>query len=903
MRIEHWWFKLPLRLKSIFRRHRVETELDEELAFHLEHKIEEGIAEGLSAEEARYRALRAMGGLEQKKEEIRDTRRVHWLTDFVDDVRYAVRSLRRTPGLAAFVIVTIALGIGMTATPFSMLDALIFRPYPVPRPGEVVSLVSTSRDSAFDQLSYREYVDIRDKTKSYAGVIANLPLRAVGFSPERDTTPVVKGGMLVSGNFFRVLDVEPTLGRGFRDDEDQAPGRDAVVVLSADFWKREFAGDPSVVGRTIRLNGKDFTVLGVLPETFTGLYIFDRPDFYMPLAMVRTFSTDPQKDFFAARDDREVMVRARLKPGTTRRQAGNELAVLARNLEREYPKTNRDRGAAVRTMFEMRTQASNMNWKFGVIFTVLAFVVLLVACTNAAGLLLSRARTRTREIAVRLAIGAGRFRLIRLLLTESLVLALVGGLAGIAVGYVGISLMGRFRIPAELPVKIPFRMDSRVLLASFAFSVLSAVICGLAPALQSTRLDLVNGLKSADGDAPGGGRKRLWGRNALVVAQIAMSLMLLAASFLMFRGFQHSLDEGLGFAEQARNHVLMASFDPRLVQYDASRTEGFYRQLGERVRLEPGVRSAAFTQNPPLSLSDFERIAFVPEGFPMPRDRENFRSLMDTVDEGYFETMGVPILRGRGFGSSDAAGAPRVAVINEQLAKHYWPGADPVGKRIRLESANGAPVEIVGVAQTIKYSDGANGPTDFVYLPLAQHPVARMVLLVRADGDPAGLLPAVKDVVRALDPNMPMLQTMTWAELYRYAAVEGPGVAVELVGTLGAVGLLLAIAGLYGVVSYNVSRRTREIGIRMAIGARPSDVLRAMMGKGLALVAWGTVIGVAMGFGLERLMNSMLFNADGVDVTVYLVVVPAMFLATLLAAYVPARRAARIPPTIALRCE
>ncbi len=901
MRIEHWWFQFPLRLKSIFRRRRVETELDEELQFHLERKIEEGIAEGLSPEEARYRALRAMGGLDQKKEEMRDARHIHWLTDFVDDVRYAVRSLRRTPGLAAFVVATIALGIGMTATPFSMLDALVFRPYPVPHPGEVVTLVGTSHDSAFDPFSYREYLDIRDRTKSFAGVIANVPLLAVGFSAEREATPVVKGGLLVSGNFFRVLDVEPTLGRGFRDDEDQVPGRDAVVVLSADFWKREFAGDPSVVGRIVRLNGKEFTVVGVLPETFTGLYIFDRPDFYMPLAMAGTFSTDPQKDFFVDRDDRELMIRARLKPGTTRREAGNELAVLARDLEREYPKTNRDRGAAVRTMFEMRTQASDANWKFGVIFTVLALAVLLVACTNAAGLLLSRARTRTREIAVRLAIGAGRFRVIRLLLTESLVLALTGGLAGIAVGYVGIHFMGKFRIPAELPVKIPFRMDTRVLLASFAFSVLSALICGLAPALQSTRLNLVKGLKSADGDDPG--RKRLWGRNALVVAQIAMSLMLLAASFLMFRGFQNSLNEGLGFAEQAKDHVLMVSFDPRLVQYDASRTERFFELLGERVREAPGVRSAAFTQNPPLSLGDFGRIAFVPEGFPMPRDRENFRTWMDTVDEGYFETMGIPILHGRAFRAADTAALPRVAIVNEQFAKHYWPGGDPVGKRIRLESANGAPVEIVGVAQTIKYSDGPTGPIDFVYVPFAQHPVARRVLLVRADGDPAQLVPAVKDVVRALDPNMPMLQTMTWAELYRYATVEGPGVAVEIVGTLGGVGLLLAIAGLYGVVSYNVSRRTREIGIRMAIGARPSDVLRSMMGKGLVLVAWGTAIGLAMGFGLERLMNSMLFNAGGVDVTVYLVVVPAMVLVTMLAAYVPARRAARIPPTIALRCE
>jgi predicted permease len=898
MRMEHWWFTAPLRLKSILRRRRAESELDEELQFHLEHKIEEGIAEGLSPEEARYRALRAMGGLEQQKEEMRDMRRVHWLTDFVDDVRYAMRSLRRTPGLTAFVVITIALGIGMTATPFSMLDALIFRPYPVPHPGNVVTLVSTSRDNSFENYSYREYLDIRDHTKSYDGVIANAALGTVGFSAEPGATPLVRGGMMVSGNYFRVLGVEPRLGRGFREDEDQVPGRDAVVVLASDFWKREFAGNPAVVGRIVRLNGTAFTVIGVAPETFPGMLIFSRPDFYMPLAMARVFSTNPQKNFFIDRDDRELTLRARLKPGTPLRQARNELAVLAKGFEREYPKLNRDRGVAVHTQFEMRTRDDENNWKFGVIFTILALAVLLVACTNAAGLLLSRARTRTREIAVRLALGAGRFRLIRLLLTESLVLALLGGLGGIAVGYAGIEAMGTFSIPTELPIKIPFRMDTRVLLASLALSVLSAVFCGLAPALQSTRADLVKGLKAADVDEPG--RKRFWGRNALVVAQVAMSLMLLAAAFLMFRGFQNSLRDGIGFT---KDRLLMVRFDPRLVQYNAAQTQQFYKLLTERVREALGVERAALTQNPPLSLDDFGRVAFVPEGFQMPRNRENFTSTMDTVDEGFFETLGIPILRGRGFRASDAAEAPRVAVVNEQFAKHYWAGADAVGKRIRLDNFAGTPVEIVGVAQKIKYRDGIDRQPDFVYLPLAQHPAARMVLLLRSSGDPLQMVKPLKDIVRRLDPNMPMLETRTYDDLYRYAAVDGPRVAVELVGALGAVGLLLAIAGLYGLVAYNVSRRTREIGIRMAIGAGPRDVLRLMMGKGLVLVAVGTVIGLVMGFAVERLMNSMLFNVGGVDLTVYLIVVPAMVLATMLAAYVPARRASRIAPTVALRYE
>jgi len=900
MRMEHWWFTARLRLRSILLARRVERELDEELQFHLEHKIAEGIANGLSPKEARYAAMRAMDGLEQRKEEMRDMRRIHWLTDFFNDARFAVRSLSRTSGLTAFVVITLALGIGMTSATFSMVDALIFRPYPVPHSSDIVTLASTTHDSNLDDFSYREYLDIRGKTKSYDGVIANAGMEAVGFSAEPGATPRVRGGMMVSGNYFRVLGVEPRLGRGFREDEDQVPGRNAVVVLGPDFWKHEFASDPGVLGKTIRLNGTDFTVIGVAPETFPGMLVFGHPDFYMPLAMARVFSTNLQKNFFEDRDDRELIVKARLKPGTTLQQARNELAVLAQNFESEYPKVNRSRGAAVYTQFETRTR-EDVNWKFGVIFVILALAVLLVACTNVAGLLLSRARARTREIAVRLAIGAGRFRLIRLLLTESLILASLGGLAGIAIGYGVVQWFQSFQnviFMTDLPFSIPFRMDTRALLASLALSALSALLCGLAPALQSTRVDLVNALKSADVDVPG--RKRLWGRNMLVVAQVSTSLMLLTASFLMVRGFQNTLLEGTSFA---KDHLLMTAFDPRLVRYNAAQTQQFYKLLAERVRVAPGVQSEALTQNIPLGIDDFDGIAFVPDGLQMPRDRENFNSTMDTVDEGYFETMGIPILRGRSFLASDTADAPRVAVVNEQFAKHYWPGGDAVGKRIRLESRAGTLVEIVGVAQTIKYQGSIEKPMDFVYMPLAQHPVPRMVLMLRSSGDPLQLIQPVKDVVRTLDPNLPMLHTMSYEDYYLNQAVEGPRIAMKLVGTMGVVGLVLAIAGLYGLVAYNVSRRTREIGIRIALGAASSDVLRLVMGKGIVLVGMGTVIGLAMGFALEQLMNSMLFNAGGVDILAYVIVVPSLFLVTMLAAYVPARRASRIAPTQALRYE
>jgi predicted permease len=433
---------------------------------------------------------------------------------------------------------------------------------------------------------------------------------------------------------------------------------------------------------------------------------------------------------------------------------------------------------------------------------------------------------------------------------------------------------------------------------------MSALFCGLAPALQSTRVDLSRGLRTAEGDDPSRSRRSLWGRNALVVAQIAMSVMLLAAASVMYRGFHRSLREGLDFARDASNHVLMVKFDPRLVQYDDARTNRFYELLIERMRREPGVWSVGQTRNPPLGLEGFDQLAFVPEGFTMPRDRQALTTRMDSVDEGFFETMGVPIVSGRGLRPSDTAAAPRVAIVNEFFAKHYWPKGDAIGRHIRLDGPAGDPVEVVGIARTIKYGEGSQYQVDFVYLPAAQHPVARRVLLLRtAAGDPLSLVPRVKEVVRSLDPNMPILRLMSYGELYRYEAVAGPGVAIKLVATLGTVALILAIAGLYGLVAYNVGRRTREIGIRMAIGARPRDVRRLMMRKGLALVAIGLVFGVAMGLGVEKVMNAMLFEAAGVDLLVYAVVVPAMIAVTMLAAYVPARRAARIAPTLALRYE
>jgi putative ABC transport system permease protein len=889
------------RMGRLLGRRGAEERLREEIAEHIALQTADNLRAGMGPVEARRQAMLKFGGVEAMKEDYRAAGGLVMIENFVQDVRYAIRSLERTPGLTAFVVFTLALGIGMVSGTFSMGDALIFRPYPVPQPEQIVTVVGTTHDSNYEDFSYREYLDIRDKTQSYQGVAANVGMEEVGFSATTGETPRVKGGMRVSGNYFRVLGVEPTLGRGFRDDEDAVPGRDAVMVLGRSFWKHEFASDPGVIGRKVRLNGAEFTVIGVVPETFPGMMIFGEPDFYVPLAMAKVFSTDVQRNFFEDREDRELAVRGRLKPGVSVAQAKNEALVLGQNLEKEYPKWNRGRGIAAATQFEMRTRDDEIEWRFSTIFMTLSIAVLLVACTNVAGLLLSRARARKREIAVRLAIGAGRMRLVRLLLTESLILALLGGAGGIAIGY-GICAwfqsIKNIVIMSDLPMMIPFRMNTRVLTVSICISVVSALICGLVPALQSSKTNLVEGLKAADVDMPG--RKRLWGRSALVVAQVAMSLMLLTASFLMVRGFQNTLLDGMNFS---KDHLLWTTFDPRLVQYDSVQTKQFFKVLKDRLRGTAGVESTTLTQNVPMGREDFDAVAFVPDGFQMPKDRDSFTSAMDAADEDFFATMQVPILRGRGFLASDTESSPRVAVVNEFFAHHYWPGQDAVGKRFRMDRSDGVPVEIVGVAQTIKVRDTFDKNADFIYFPMAQRRIVRMSLLVRSTGDPLQLVPAVKDVVRRMDPNMPLLHTMTYEDMYLNRAIRGPAVAMKLVGAMGLVGLLLTVAGLYGLVAYNVSRRTREIGIRIALGAARGDVLRLMMGKGMVLVAIGTAIGIVMGFGVERMMNSMVFNAGGVDFVAYAVVVPLLFVVTMLAAFVPARKAARIEPTRALRYE
>jgi len=876
---------------------RREESLDNEIRDYLDRETQDNIAAGMPPEEARHAALRKFGPVLNVKEDTRAVWGWVWFERLWQDLRHGWRMLAKNPGFTGVAVLSIAIGIGANCATFSFADAMILRPLAVLRPNEVVTVGSPESLEGFSSLvaSYRDYVDFRNQSKSFDGLVA-FTGSTFGFATDRDAPAQLRFGMLATGNFFRVMGVEPELGRGFRPDEDVVPGRDAVVVLGHELWAHDFAADRSVLGRKVRINGIEFTIIGVTPERFTGMSQLLQTGLYVPLMMWPRLADDPKSNPLEARDRRSLTIKGRLRPGVSISQAQAELSTVAKNLERAYPDTNRNRGVAVLTELESRVQQSPPDAQLAAMLCVLALAVLLVACANVAGLLTSRAPVRAREIALRLAIGAGRRRLIRQLLTESLLLAVAGGIAGLALGYLGILFFRRLPMPTDLPIKFAFVLDQRALLFSLAVAMASAVLFGLAPAIQTTRTNLVSALRSATCDAPG--RRRLWGRNLLVAGQVALSLVLLAVATFIYRGVSHDLSQGAGFRT---DHLLTMSFDPTLVRYTESQAQQFFRQVADRARSTRGVKSAALTFSVPYG-NQQDGATVLPEGYQFPAGKENASVFANTVDENYFATAGIPIVRGRGFLVTDAATSPRVAVVNEEFAKHYWPGQNPIGKRFRLDDRNGPWVEIVGIAKTIKYLWIAEPPTDFLYLPLSQHPQRQMTLLAESFGEASGLTAPLREMIRGLDASQPIFNVRTMEEFYRMRAVNTPNMIVQTVAGMGAMGLVLAIVGLYGLVAYAAGRRTREIGIRMAIGAERITVLRMVMRQGSILALSGIGVGLVATFGAERLLQAI-FSGSKIDFVTYLLVAPALLAVTMLAAYVPARRASRIDPMRALRYE
>jgi len=884
------------RLWGTLCRSRKDSELEEELRLHQELAAEDARRRGDEPESAARSARIRAGGVAQAMEALRDQRGLPWLDDLARDLRHGFLLLRANPVFAGAAVLSLAFGIGANTAVFSFADALLLRPLPVPRPDEVLTVGWTVRGRLV--ASYRDYVDVRDRSESFEGLVAFTTATAV-FATEPDSLPRLSMGMLVSGNFFPVLGVEPQLGRDFRPEEDEVPGRDAVVILGHDFWEQQFGGDRSILGRTVRLHGIEFTVIGVAPASFTGLDQYSRFEFYAPLMMWPRLLTDPGTEPLEARDFRSLTIKGRLERGVTMAQAQTEVSSIARDLERAYPDTNRNRSIAVRTELETRIQQHPSLARLIAMVTTLAAAVLFVACANVAGLLASRAPLRAREISLRLAIGAGRLRVIRQLITESLVIAMIGGLLGLGVGYAGVSLFRQFRIPTELPIAASFELDRRALMVSLVVALVSAVLFGLAPAIRSTRADLTAVMKASDAAASG----QRWGRGLLVGGQVAVCVVLLVVATFVYRGFQQRLGIGPGFRT---DRVLLMWFKPSLVQYSDAQAQQFFEQVAERARLVPGVESATLASYVPMD-GGVERVTIVPEGFQFPVGTETAEVPSSVVDEQYFETLGLPILKGRGFRATDDADAPRVAIVNEQLAQHYWPGRDPLGKRFRLNDSGGPWVEIVGLAKNSKYVVLTESPAEFAYFPYKQRPQPRMALMVESIGDPSSLVTPLRAVVRGLDANQPIYNVRTLEENYRMRTVVIFHVVIGLIGAMGVMGLALAIVGLYGLVAYAASRRTKEIGIRMAIGAGRSEVVRMVLRQGIVLALAGLGAGLVASVGASRALSVVFLGGPGgdhrTDPAAFVLVAATVLAVTLLAAYIPAHRASRVDPTEALRYE
>ncbi|HXA06864.1 MAG TPA: ABC transporter permease [Bryobacteraceae bacterium] len=808
---------------------------------------------------------------------------------FLQDVRYGLRILAANPGFTAAAVISLAVGIGANTAMFSLADAILLRPLPVERPGEVVRILSTTRGDNAGYASYPDFLDFRNQTRTLSGVVAWSQI-LLGFRANSSNAAQVKLGAVVTTDFFDVLGVRPALGRGFRKDEDQQP----VAVLSYALWKSQLSGDSSVIGRQIRLSNLDFTVIGVLPETFPGVQLFVHEELYVPLGMwPRVSSSDASP--IERRDHRNLFVYGRLRPGRSVRDVQAEFATIGRNLEQAYPDTNHGRSVAAVTEIDARKRNESDLPPLVALLLTIAGLVLIIACANVANLLLSRARARSREIAIRLAIGAGRARLLQQFLTESLLLSIFGGAAGLLMAMVCMQFLSSIRMPTDFPIRLVVPVDTRVLVFCTIASLASGLIFGLAPALQMLKTDLTGTLKAGD-LAVSGRKRRLHARNLLVVGQVTVSTVLLVASGLLVKDFVQTLDFHPGFRT---DHVLLMALDPAVARYKEPQTRDFYKQLLAHVHALPGVRSVALGQNVPLGISHSMTTVNI-EGFETQRDQQGFHLFYNTIDESYLATMQIPLVDGRNFDSRDSASSPPVAIINQTMAQRYWPNRSALGGRMEIE---GKTLQVVGIARDMKYNDVSEEPTPFFFLPFSQRYTPAMTLHIETVGDPAGFTAPVMAEIRRLDPELPVQEVMTLHHFFQEGALFANRLIAQLVTTIGLLGLILASLGLYGVIAYSVSRRTREIGIRMAVGASRADVLRLVLGQGAALVLIGVALGSGLGVLLSPLLRSQLVGVNPRDPGVFLAVPLLLSTVSLLACYVPARRAARTHPLSALRQE
>jgi predicted permease len=878
-----------IRLRKFFSPRHDDADFAAELEAHIAMHIEDGIRSGLSPDEARRQALIRLGGAEQTRQAVRERRGLPWLESLVRDVAYALRTLGKHRGATAAAILSIGLGIGANATIFSAINRFVLRPAPMGDPSTLLALHTVhDGDQCCNNFAYPVYADVRDQARSFSGVAAYNEL--IPASIRGNGEPERVWGQAVTANFFSVTQLPMVLGRGFAESEENAP----EIVLGAALWRRRFNADPAIAGKTINLSGRAYTVVGVVTPAFHGADQILYTQFWIPLGNASMLAPNLPKS--TDRGQHYLQVLARLRPGVTRQQAAAELKTLASRLAQSYPATDKGNGFVFERAGSLPSSASNDTLIFLAALSLVVLLVLAIACANVANLLFAQAATRQRDMAVRLALGATRGRLQRQMLTESTLLGLGGGIVGVLLSLWTTSALSSFRLPAPVPLDVAIGIDWRVLLYSSALAVASGLLLGLAPAWVAARPALASALKGEDALARPGRRFTL--RSILLVAQIAMSVVLLCVTGLFLRSLQSAATIEIGFRTK---NILMMSVDPSVHGYTPQRTAGFMLDLQQRVAALPGVVSAVATDIVPLSggnRSDGFRIPSSPEGPGSWIVADLF-----VANPGYFDVLGIPRLAGNDFGA-EAADSPRVGIVNQAFVQQVLGGRNPIGVQV-----NGAGVlyRIVGVVGNAKSRTLGEKTRPVLYRSLLQTVASDpsfmgYTLLVRTTGNPAGIAQAVRRQIYALDPDMAIYNEETMEEHIR-AAYFLPHLAATLFGTFGFIGLVLAAVGLYGVMSYAVSRRTREIGIRMALGAKPGAVERLVLRQGVVLTLIAVVLGWPAAWMLSKLAATFLYGIQPHDVFTFAIVPPFLVAVALVACWIPARRAASIDPMKALRTE
>ena len=814
----------------------------------------------------------------------------------LQDLRYALRLIAKSPAFSAVAIGSLALGVGANTAIFSLVNVLLLRPIPVEEPARLASVFTTdARNPGNLPLSHLNYKDLRDQNEVFAGMAA-IAFAQMNWSAGRDSEQIP--AQVVSGNYFSVLGVRPALGRGFLPEEDARPT--PVAVLSHGFWERSLGSNPAIVGQTLTLNRTPFTVVGVAPKGFTGTLLGGGPSVWVPMSMHDV--AQPNFDWYETRRGLFLFAFGRLKDGVTTEGASANIKTIFARLEQAYPDDNKGRGAGAVPLLDARLNPNGQGGapvvRLSMILMTIVGIVLLIACANIANLLLARASRRRREIAVRLALGAGRARLVRQLLTESVLLSTIGAAVGLALAYWLLDILRAADLPLPVPVDDTLTIDRQVLAFTALLAVATGLLFGLAPAVQASSPDVVPVLKNElvpTGTGSRGALPVFSLRQALVVSQVAASLIALVAAGLFVRSLRDAQSIDTGFETTG---VLVMNFNLGREGYTPERGQLFYQQVVERVAGLPGVAHAAVAQNAPLG-GGLLRSVF-PEGLDT-TTRDRILVQVNAVSPGYLETIGVPILRGRDFISADGPDSPRVVIVNERMAQQFWPGEDAIGKRFRFPGEEFTT--IVGIARDAKYNGVAEDPIPFIYEALRQRYTPAAALHVRAQADAAGLAPAVRREVLALDPTLSVFNIRTLEDQV-FDSLQPLRVNVVLLTTFGVLALSLAAIGLYGVANYSVAQRTREIGVRMALGAQPAAVLRLVLGQGLALVALGLALGLGLAYaGSFVIPPALLPNVSARDPWTFAGTAAVLAVVAFAASYVPARRATRIDPLIALRTE